>query len=440
MKIGILGGGLTGLTLGYFLEEKGIDFEILEKNSECGGLCKTIEKDGFTFDCYGGHIIFSKDDEVLNFMLSLLSKNINKCKRNTKILYNGKYVKYPFENGLDDLPNEEKLECLYHFIDALVKRNRDEFKEPSNFKEWVYQTFGKGIAEKYLIPYNEKIWRTNPGLLNLDWIKIKDRLPQPNTEDVIKSALGIETEGYLPQLFFYYPIYGGIQSLIKAIEDKIKNKIIKNFEIKKIMKNDRKWVISNGEEKREFDLLISTIPIIDLVETLNVSEEIRKTTSNLKYNSLITILIGLNIENLSNIHWLYIPNKKIRFHRVVFPKNNSIEMVPSGKSSAMTEITCKFGDEIWNKSDEELIKETIEQLHEIGIIDKTTVCFTKVKRTKYAYVIYDLGYPKNLETVKKFIENYGIELCGRFSEFKYLNMDACIRSAINMANKIKMMK
>lgn len=236
MKVGILGGGLTGLSLGYFLKEKGIDFEILEKDSECGGLCKSIQESGFTFDCYGGHVIFSRDEEILNFIFSLLSNNINKCKRNTKILYNGKYVKYPFENGLSELSKKERFECLYYFIDALIKREKGEFKEPINFKEWVYQTFGKGIAEKYLIPYNEKIWKTDPSLLSLDWVKIKDRLPQPNMEDIIRSALGIETEGYLAQLFFYYPIYGGIQSLIRSIESKIENKIIKTLKLKKSLK------------------------------------------------------------------------------------------------------------------------------------------------------------------------------------------------------------
>ena len=34
MRIGILGGGLAGLSLGYFLHQKDYDFLILEKNPE----------------------------------------------------------------------------------------------------------------------------------------------------------------------------------------------------------------------------------------------------------------------------------------------------------------------------------------------------------------------------------------------------------------------
>lgn len=87
--IAILGGGLTGLTLGYLLNIKNINFEILEKESECGGLMRTLQENNFTFDYRGSHIIFSKDKEVLNFMLTLLGDNKIKNRRNTFFFIKG---------------------------------------------------------------------------------------------------------------------------------------------------------------------------------------------------------------------------------------------------------------------------------------------------------------------------------------------------------------
>ncbi|MCS7244416.1 MAG: NAD(P)-binding protein, partial [Candidatus Calescibacterium sp.] len=83
MKIAILGGGLTGLTLGYFLSlrKEKLEFEILEKESECGGLMRSLNEMEFTFDYGGSHIIFSKDKEVLEFMLNLLGDNKVKNRR-----------------------------------------------------------------------------------------------------------------------------------------------------------------------------------------------------------------------------------------------------------------------------------------------------------------------------------------------------------------------
>jgi len=52
-----------------------------------------------------------------------------------------------------------------------------------------------------------------------------------------------------------------------------------------------------------------------------------------------------------------------------------------------------------------------------------------VSRQKYAYVIYDLDYQQHIGVVRAFCREQGIDLVGRFAEFEYLNMDACIRHA-----------
>lgn len=50
MKIGIIGGGISGLTLGCFLQTRGFETEIFEKHSVPGGLCASWKKGEFTFD------------------------------------------------------------------------------------------------------------------------------------------------------------------------------------------------------------------------------------------------------------------------------------------------------------------------------------------------------------------------------------------------------
>ena len=237
MTIGILGAGLTGLTLGSLIQ----DCEILEKNSECGGLCRSLEEEGFTFDWGGSHIIFSKDQEVLDFMLVKLGDNIVKRRRNTKILYKGNYVKYPFENGLSELPLQDNFECLRGFINVLIKTNT----KPGNFKEWLYATFGDGIAEKYLVPYNEKIWNYDLTKMSAWWVE--GRVPKPPVEDIIKSSLGIETEGYQHQLHFYYPKEGGINALIDCLERESRDKLLKKFDVNSIKPGSYRTVQKAGD-------------------------------------------------------------------------------------------------------------------------------------------------------------------------------------------------
>ena len=427
MKIGILGGGLAGVSLAYFLQNKGHDVEVLEKEGECGGLCRSFKKDGFSFDL-GGHIIFSKDNQMLDLMVKILGSNVKKHYRNNKVWFKGRYVKYPFENGLSALDKEDIFECLNYFI------NNDNPK-PKNLKEWCYYTFGKGIAEKYLIPYNAKIWNIDPARISLEWV---ERIPKPPVEDVIKSAIGIETEGYTHQLYFYYPVQGGIQALVKAFEDNLK-KVTKGFDVKEIEKQKGKWRVSNGIDDKYYDRIISCIPIFDLAAALkSVPKKIKDIIhKKLKYNSLSIVMLGIDKEKLSDKFAVYVPQKDLLFHRICFHSYMGPWYTPKGKSSVVAEITTNPGDGAHEMTDRELIDHVARGLDRESIIDKKIVCASDVKRMKYAYVLYDLNYRKNMKTVNEYFRSINLPLNGRFAQFEYLNMDAVIKNSFDLARAIK---
>ena len=112
-RIGILGGGVSGIALAAHLDD---DVDILEKRDRIGGLCGTISEDGFTFDAAGPHIMFSKNKDVLNLMVEVLGDNVHQRRRDNKIWFKGKLVKYPFENDLASLPPQDNFECILGYI------------------------------------------------------------------------------------------------------------------------------------------------------------------------------------------------------------------------------------------------------------------------------------------------------------------------------------
>lgn len=424
MTIGILGGGLTGLSLAYFLED---GCEVLEKDDACGGLCRTVEKGGYSYD-YGGHIIFSRDGEVLDFMTGVLGENKKRYRRNNRIWFRGRLVKYPFENDLAALPPEDRYECLYHFL------TRD-YPEPSTLKEWCYYRFGRGIAERYLIPYNEKIWNRGAGELGLEWVD--GRIPEPPLEDVVKSALGIETEGYRHQLFFYYPSRGGIGALVRAIEGGVE-RIEKEFTVRDVRRRNGKWIVSDGAREKRYDRLVSTIPLPRLLDALEgVPGEVREAAAGLRHNSLLCVMVAVRADRPSDAFAVYFPQKDLKFHRICFYDYFGESCVPPGCSSIVAEITANRGDGTYEMSDEELVDHVVSGLDREGFIRGDTVCETDVARREYAYVVNDLAYSRNCRVVREFVEGRGIVLCGRFSEWRYLNMDACIRHAMNSAAALR---
>ena len=264
-------------------------------------------------------------------------------------------------------------------------------------------------------------------------------MPQSNVGQIVDASLGLDTEGYVHQLNFYYPREGGIQALINSLEEKLQDKIIFDFNINKIEKIEDSWLISNGKEYIKCKEIISTIPLFDLIYSLkNVPKKVLDAVDGLRYNSLITVMIGFALHDMdnssnngSNISWLYIPDSSCISHRVSFPSNYTDTVVPSGKSSVLAEITYNNNCNISQLSDKDIIDNIINYLDQYNLINKNTIEYTKIKRIKYGYVVNDLNYQKNILIIREYLKNMGIYIVGRFSEWEYYNMDACIRSAMN---------
>ena len=58
--------------------------------------------------------------------------------------------------------------------------------------------------------------------------------------------------------------------------------------------------------------------------------------------------------------------------------------------------------------------------------------------TKYAYVIFDSNYRKNMDVINKYFEKVdGFELLGRWGRWNYNNMDTCILDSMKLIDKLE---
>ncbi len=425
IKIGILGGGLAGLSLAYFY--KGESF-ILEKKGILGGLCRSFDFKGVTYDI-GPHIIFSKNKKILDLHTSFVETNL--IRRNNSIFFKGRFVKYPFENDLVALPEDDKEYCLQEFL-----HNPYENYKEGNMLQFFLKTFGEGITRTYLQPYNEKIWKFDSSCLDTQMV---ERIPKPPKEDVIKSANGIETEGYVHQLYFHYPKKGGIQSLVCAYESRIKDKaeIFNPISIQRIKRDENLWIIATDKGEFRTDRIVNCMPIHELFKYIEAPSDIQDTLERMLYNSIYIVMVRANNDSIGDRLAIYVPEKDIIFHRLSKLNFLGDEYVAiDGKSTFMVEITYRPESYLSTLTEEQIKDEVIKGLDTCGFVARDDVDEITVKSFKYAYPIYDLMHRHHTNKVLTYLKSIGIESNGRFAEFEYVNTDKVAENSMNLAKKL----
>jgi len=436
--IAILGCGWAGIVTGYFVLNNYpyIDVICIDRDNELGGLLKTVIVNGFQFDVGGSHVIFSRNQEILNEMISFLSTNIIEHHRKAYVYLNGIFVPYPFENGIWLLPSEIRAKISISFVEALIERFKNKNWRPNNLYEWIYGFFGKEIAKLYLEPYNEKIWKRSLDYIDVDWIYTPGRVPTPDWKDILRSCAGIPTEGYKEQSRFYYPLKGGIQSLYEAVIERALAKglkIVRGEIIRNIKRIGDEWIINNRIRAKR---VISTIPLNELIEALDPTSHIAKLARELDYNSVAVVGLALK-KRAPNMHWIYVPNKDIVFHRYAWISNYSPYATPDNNSysAIIAEITAPPNHRI---DVTKLVEQTMEGLKNLGIISESEkeILFTKVWTHKYGYPVHTISSNRVREELLGYAKELGIEVAGRWGSWRYLNMDQIYMQAYNLVHKL----
>lgn len=106
MKIGIIGAGISGLSVARLLKDK-FEVEILEKSNVVGGIARTKDVDDKPYHVNGGHCFNSKFDDVLDFVFNtVLDKNQwNFIPRKAEVFFKNHWISYPIEFSIKEIDN-----------------------------------------------------------------------------------------------------------------------------------------------------------------------------------------------------------------------------------------------------------------------------------------------------------------------------------------------
>lgn len=434
MKTAILGAGVSGLALARELLDLGFpagDVHLFEAASFAGGLCQSKTVDGFTYDVTGGHILFSKDAPTMQWMKDQAGGDeaFVKRDRNTKIRFEDRWVHYPFENGLGDLPKQANFDCLEGYVRAWHQRQVDDSEAPEDFGSWVQWRFGEGIAKHFMDPYNEKIWKRPLADISSDWVA--GRVPDAPVADVLKAAIGLRTEGYTHQALFYYPKHGGFQAITDGLAASLEDRIRLSTPVTELERRGQSWTV-NGEP---FDCVVSTLALNDLPRILrDMPPGPAEAMRTLEFNSMTCFLLALDRPEHPDLSWVYLPHpEQGPANRVTYMSNYSPNNAPAGQTSFLCEVT---NDGRQPFPGPELERAVIEGLQAAGLVEGGEVLFTDRHETKYAYIVYDHAFGARRKTAFDWLAEIDLIPLGRFGRYEYDNSDQCVIKARRLAGEL----
>ncbi len=423
----VIGAGLSGLSAAWHLAKGGIEAWVFERETEVGGACRTIERDGFSFD-FTGHLLHLRQRESVELLRELgLARTFRRHRRRAGILLAGRVTPYPIQIHTARLPRDIRRECLLGFIRAWAG-GKDE---GDSFGSWVLSRFGEGLARHFFFPYNRKLFCTDPFALTSDWVG--RYVPRPQLEDVVDGALGLfppsRAVGY--NATFLYPRQGGIGVLASALAKRVP-RLDLGTPVVRVRLSSREVVLASGKTVA-YDALVATNPLPQLVAASEpLPEAIRDAAAKLKAVGVWNLNLAVRGTPARKEHWLYCPEEHLPFYRVGFPSNHG-RVAPEGCHTVSVEVSVPSGSTppfAWEEA-------CLAALESEGLVrSRKDVVFSLVARVDPAYVIFDRERPEAVAVLREFYRRHRVFLCGRWAEWKYSTMEDALWDGATVARRV----
>jgi protoporphyrinogen oxidase len=300
----VIGAGVSGLGFANWWRQLKPDARVLvcEADSEPGGYCKTVTRDGFVWD-YSGHFFHFKHPDIEQWLRDRMpGQDIRTVERHAKIRYAGRDIDFPFQMHIHQLPPSEFLECLV----ALFFRPHDE-TPPHSFGEMLYRRLGAGITDKFLRPYNEKLYATSLETLDVD--AMGRFFPHADIADIIGNMRpGHRKHGY--NATFTYPAGGAIQYIHALMKDLPEGTVLCNEPVTSIDLASRTAI--TPKRTIRFERIVSSAPLRALAKICAIEHDAHVFTSN----QVLVFNLGFDKKGPRDVHWMYFPDPAISFYRV----------------------------------------------------------------------------------------------------------------------------
>ena len=438
-RIVIIGAGPTGLAAGYRLQELGYkNFLVVEARHKVGGLASSeTSPNGFTYDI-GGHVLFSHYEYFDRLFDKLMGDDYQELVREAWVWMCGRFVPYPLQNNIKDLPKEMVLEIVMGLVEA--QKTPLELDAIENFEQLIMKQFGAGLAKYFMMPYNFKVWAHPPRMMNKEWIG--ERVALPSLARVLGNViLDKDDAGWGPNNTFKYPRFGGTGGLFERIVPYIKDHLVLEAPTVAVDPVAKTVTLADGHVE-PYDVLLNTMPIDKFVRLLGdaAPSAVREQADRLRHSGSFIVGVGVDRPADTSKCWMYYPEGNCPFYRVTYLSNYSPEVVPdhTRQHSLLAEISHS---EFKPEDRSTIVDQTLEGMLNVRLLDESDmdrIADTYVIERDYTYPTPSLERDAALRTIHPWLHEQGIYSRGRFGAWRYEvgNMDHSVAQGVEWANRV----
>lgn len=408
----IVGAGVTGLAFADWLEDD--DYLIVEAEGEIGGYCRTVRREGFVWD-YSGHFFHFRDPAVEKYLVGRMKGEVLRVERDSRIWYRNRFIDYPFQKNIHQLPEAEYHEC----VQALENRSA---ASGGSFKEMLYARYGKGIADKFLVPYNEKLYATN--LARLDADAMGRFFPHASKEEILKNAENPKTEGY--NATFTYPAGGAIQ-YVEALAQGVEASRISLGERVERLDLENKVATTSRREIR-YDHVISSAPLTRLLGMCGLEYDPRV----LSHNKVLVFNLGFDRKGPRDVHWIYYPQRELSFYRVGFYDN----IFGSARMSLYVEIGLPSEARLGPDERGAMKARVLADLQTCGVVDDQALVASHDVVLDPAYVHVTTRSNEEAAGSRSWLAGRDVHSIGRYGAWTYCSIEDNIVEARSLAEEL----
>jgi len=438
-EIAVIGAGITGLTLAYWLQKAGKKVVVLEKSDHCGGVINTENAGGFTYET-GPNTGVIANEELVRLFESLDGKIVvekpDPSSKNRLILKQGKWVGLP-SGVLSGITSP--LFTLGDKLRLLGEPFRRKGKNPDEtVADMVIRRMGKSFLEYAVDPFISGIYAGDPHKLITRHALPKLFALEQNYGSFIKGAVikGSQPKTELEKKVTreIFSVKGGLKKLINILGEETGHQNIHlNAANIVVMPYDGSFNCIYSQNGNIHQLIARSV--ISTVSSMNIpglfpfiGEEMTGSITNLEYARIIQVVAcyrnwkGIPLNAFGGL----IPSSEQRdILGILFPASIFAERAPVNGAVLSVFMGGVRKPEMLLKSDEEIKKTALEEIQDTLKFSGYPDIF-KIYRYEHAIPQYGISTGRRLMAIDAIESKYpGLILAGN------------IRDGIGIADRVK---